>query len=119
MRNPDNAMGYNKSIYFAYLVMVREDLFNKDTLARVAKNAGINKLASEIPNFDKKQQERSKIEKEAKEAGKKEKTQPSSKIIKSKNLLGDISDPFNLRPKITKIVGSTKKTQTTKKVKKR
>lgn len=75
MRNPDNAMGYNKSIYFAYIVMNREDLFSKDTLNRIAVNGGMVKLASTIPSFDKKNQERSKIEKEAKEAGKKEESQ--------------------------------------------
>ena len=117
MRNPDNAMGYNKSIYFAYIVMNREDLFSKDTLNRIAVNGGVVKLASTIPSFDKKNQERSKIEKEAKEAGKKEESQ-KSKVIKSKGLLGD--NPLeSLKPKITKIVGKTKTTSTTKKVKKR
>lgn len=117
MRNPDNAMGYNKAIYFAYLVMVRDNLFEKDTLNRIAKDVGITRISSEILSFDKKQQERTKITKEAKEAGKKEDKQlKNSKVIKSKNLLGDT---LNLEPKITKIVGTVKKTGTTKKVKKK
>ena len=116
MRNPDNAMGYNKSLYFAYIVMNRENLFEKDTLNRITSSGGIVKLASVIPSFDKKLQERNKITKEEKEKGIKE--EPKSKVIKSKNLIGD--NPLDkLKPKITKIVGKTKTTSTTKKVKKR
>jgi len=116
MRNPDNAMGYNKSLYFAYIVMTRENLFEKDTLNRIASSGGIVKLVGTIPSFDKKLQERNKITKEEKEKGIKE--EPKSKVIKSKNLIGD--NPLDtLKPKITKIVGKTKTTTTTKKVKKR
>ena len=117
MRNPDNAMGYNKSIYYAYIVMNRDNLFDKDTLNRLVSSGGITKLISSIDSFDNKQKERNKITKEAKEAGKKE--EKSSKIIKSKNLMGDSNPIESLAPKITKIVGKTKKTSTTKKIKKR
>ena len=120
MRNPDNAMGYNKAIYFAYLVMLREDLFDKSVLNRNVASGGLGKLASTIKSFEQKQQERSKIEKEAKEKGQKESKQPAGKIIKSKNLLGDSLE--QLKPKITKVVGTvgkSKSTSTVKKVKKR
>jgi hypothetical protein len=116
MRNPDNAMGYNKSLYFAYIVMNRENLFEKDTLNRITSSGGIVKLAGIIPSFSKKLEERNKIVKEEKEKGNKE--EPKSKVIKSKNLIGD-SPLDTLKPKITKIVGKTKTTSTTKKVKKR
>ena len=115
MRNPDNAMGYNKSIYFAYIVMNRDNLFEKDTLNRMTSSGGITKLVGSIQSFEKKQLERNKITKEAKEAGKAE---PKSKIVKSKGLLGD--NPIeSIKPKITKIVGKTKTTSTVKKTKKR
>jgi hypothetical protein len=115
MRNPDNAMGYNKSIVFAYLIMQRNGLFAKDTLNRLAKNAGINVIRANILPFDKKEQERKKITQEAKEAGEKEKRTPANKVIKSKNLLGDkLPSP----PKISKIVGNSKMTKKVSSVKK-
>lgn len=115
-RNPDNAMGYHKAIYFAYLIMNREQLFEKETLNRIAVAGGLTKLVGNIKSYDQKQMERSKIEKEAREKGRNPK-EPTSKIVKSKGLLGDAVD--QLKPKITKIVGTTKKTSTVKKVKKK
>ena len=98
--------------------MNREQLFEKETLNRVAASGGFAKLSSEIHDFSTKQRERSNIEREQKEQGHKQKSQSSTKIIKSKGLLGD--KPLeSLKPKITKIIGSTKKSNTTKKVKKR
>jgi len=120
-RNPDNAMGYNKSIYFAYLVMLRSDLFSKDTLNRHAKAGGINTIASDILAFDKKQQERRGFELELKKKGSDDQPKSSSKIIKSKNLLGNL-DPLDLKPKVTKVVSSVRnvgKASTVKKTKKR
>jgi len=118
MRNPDNAMGINKAIYFSYIVMTREQLFEKETLNRVAVSGGLSKLISEIPSFDTKQRERNKIEQEQKEKGNGTKQQPKTKVVKSKNLLGE--NPVEaLKPKITKIVGSTKKSSIVKKIKKR
>lgn len=119
MRNPDNAMGYNKSICFAYIIMVKHDLFNKDTLSRIAKSFGINKLSSEIPKFDKKNQERNKLEKDIKTDKNKDKEQqsPPQKIIKSKNLLGDTGNL--IKSKFTKTTGIAKKVSTIKKVKRK
>ena len=117
MRNPDNAMGYNKSIIFAYLVMIRDNLFLKDNLNRICKNAGINIIKSNIDSFDKKKQERNKITQESKAAGKKQ--EPKNKVIKSKNLLGGV---LPSPPKITKIVNNSKivkKVSGVKKAKKR
>ena len=117
MRNPDNAMGYNKSIVFAYLIMIRDNLFLKDNLNRICKNAGINTIKNSIDNFDKKKQERNKITQEAKAAFKKQ--EPKNKVIKSKNLLGNM---LPSPPKITKIVNNSKtvkKVSGVKKAKKR
>lgn len=117
MRNPDNAMGYNKSLYFAYLVMIRDGLFEKDTLSRQAKTGNITSIAAKIPNFDKKQQERKSIENESKDKG--DKPTIGNKIIKSKNLLGD---PLDLKPKVTKVVNAVKSVasaKTTRKVKRK
>lgn len=120
MRNPDNAMGYNKSIIFAYLIMNRDNLFLKDNLSRISKNAGINAIKNNIKSFDKKNQERNKITQEIKNNDKKDDKTKKSKIVKSKNLLGDIGhQPL---PKITKITGNTKlvkKISGVKKAKKR
>lgn len=117
LRNPDNAMGYNKSICFCYVVMTREQLFEKETLNRVAVSGGFSKLYSEVPSFDAKLRERNKITQEQKEKGQK-KEQPNTKVVKSKGLLGN-TPLESLKPKITKIVGNTKKSSVVKKVKKR
>ena len=115
MRNPDNAMGYNKNIVFAYLVMTRDGLFIKDNRGRICKNAGLSTIKNSILSFDKKEQERNKIIKEAKESAKKEKIEPKNKIIKSKNLLGDM---LPIPPKISKIVNTVKNTSKVSNIKK-
>lgn len=114
MRNPDNAMGYNKCIVFAYLIMIRDGLFIKDNLNRICKNAGYNIIKNSIKSYDKKEQERNKITQEAKAAANKEKQKPKNKIIKSKNLLGD----FPELPKFSKIINKTKTTSVVSSVKK-
>ena len=103
MRNPDNAMGYNKQIVYAYLIMVRDGLFAKDVLNRVCKNTGYNTIVSDIPTYDKKVQERRKLTQKEKEAAQKSR-ETSTKVVKSKNLLGPVPE----LPKITKIVGKAK-----------
>lgn len=115
MRNPDNAMGYNKCIIFAYIIMQRDGLFNKDTLNRLAKNAGINTIRNNIKSFDKKEQERRKITLDSKAKGSEEKQSPKNKVIKSKNLLGDtLPSP----PKFSKIIKNSKLTSKVSSVKK-
>ena len=100
--------------------MNRDNLFLKDNLSRISKNAGINVIRSNIKSFDKKNQERNKITQEIKNNNKKDDKTKKSKIVKSKNLLGDIGhQPL---PKITKITGNTKlvkKISGVKKAKKR
>lgn len=120
-RNPDNAMGYNKAIYYSYLVMLRSDLFSKDTLNRLAKSGGITTIASNILDFNKKQQERSQIELEAKKKAQNDKPEANNKVVKSKNLLGNL-DPLDLKPKVTKVVSSVRnvgKAGTVKKTKRK
>lgn len=117
MRNPDNAMGYNKDIVFAYIVMTRDDLFTKENLNRNCKNSGINTIRNSIDNFDKKVRERSKITQELKQAGLKEKQIPKTgKVIKSKNLLG--SDGTQSPAKLTRTVKSVMKSSVVSRVKK-
>lgn len=115
MRNPDNAMGYNKNIVFAYLVMIRDGLFAKETLSRICKNAGVSEIRNNISSFDRKERQRYKMQQEEREAAKKEKSVPKNKVIKSKNLLGD-STPAP--PKISKIVNKIDKTSKVSGVKK-
>ena len=117
MRNPDNAMGYNKDIVFAYIVMTRDDLFTKENLNRNCKNSGINTIRNSIDNYDKKVRERNKITQELRQSGTKEKQIPKTgKVIKSKNLLG--SDKMQSPAKLTKTVKSVMKSSVVSRVKK-
>lgn len=108
-RNPDNAMGYNKSIVFAYLVMERDGLFDKQNLANRCKAASIHTIRNSIDPFDKKKKTRSEIIANAKAGGQKERV-ASTKVIKSKNLLGD------MLPDIPKVVKTVKKSSTVNKI---
>ena len=119
-RNPDNAMGYNKDIFFCYLVMEREGLFYKDNLNRVAKSGGISALAAKIDSYSKKENERNKIISDLKQKeGSTDKDRPISKIIKNKslNLLSD--NPivkFTNTVKSSKTIGNVKRIKRSKKI---
>lgn len=117
MRNPDNAMGYNKALCYAYVIMTKQGLFSKDTLNRITASGGLTKLVTTIPNFDQKVKERNEITKEEKEKGQKKEENSNVKVIKSKGLLGN--SPQDLKPKFAKVIGNVKKSSTVKKVKKR
>lgn len=122
MRNPDNAMGYNKCIVFAYLVMQRNNLFEKDQLNRIAVTGTLNSIASKIDSFDKKVKERNQITQKAKAKSGKVKEEPTNKIIKSKNLLGDseLLKPLSIKTsKLVKKVKTSSSISSVKKAKKR
>ena len=106
-RNPDNAMGYNKQLVYAYLIMQRHNLFSKDILNRICNNTGYNVIRQKIEPFDKKVQERRKLTQKEKEAADKVRRDKSNttKIVKSKNLLGN---SLPTPPKLTTIVNQVK-----------
>ncbi len=114
-RNPDNSMGYNKSIYFCYLVMERSNLFDKKILTLEAKPGGLAKVQQSILAFDKKEQERKKLEDKKKLEKQKERQTPKNKIIKSKSLQSE--EDTSLKPRLTKVIGSVKNSKMTKSVK--
>lgn len=109
-RNPDNAMGYSRNIIFAYIVMERDQLFQKDTLSRISKPGDINKISSMIQGYNKREQDRRKIEAELKR--KDSNTQNNTKlkpIFKSKSLnaLGNNNAAIKIS-KVVKTIGNTK-----------
>lgn len=118
-RNPDNAMGYSRNIVFGYLVMEREQLFEKQTLGNIAKPGGLIKVRSEILSYDKQEQERKGIEKELREKNGKDKHSNGAKVWKSKSLLSNDKDnkpAIRLTGKVSRI-GKTKTTKVVKKSK--
>lgn len=120
-RNPDNAMGYAKSIYFAYLLMNKYRLFDKDIIDSKC-STNITNLFHDIDSFEKKKSKRDAYVQSLKMS----KTPSSqekggSKVLKSKNFTGLQS----LAPRLTKFTPKTKsssnskfKSRTSKKVKK-
>lgn len=113
MRNPDNAMGYNKNIYYSYLVMERDGLFEKDTINRICKTGGIQVVKNSILSHDKREQTRCSIESERKA---KEGKERNTKIVQSNSLklLGDNIPKFT---KLTKIINGKSNSKIVKKSK--
>lgn len=119
-RNPDNTVGYSKNIYFAYLIMVRDNLFDKQNLDRLSKVGNLSLIAKDITSFDKHESERKLMDKKSRE-GLNNKIGPKhSSIVKGKNLVSDSSAPTTTRTssKSKIISGSQKQTKTTKRTKK-
>jgi hypothetical protein len=78
------------------------------------KSGNASSIAAKILPFEKKQQERKRIEDDEKHKGNKT---PTNKVIKSKNLLGNM-DPLDLKPKITKAVSKVSNIASVRTVKK-
>lgn len=102
-RNPDNTIGYVKTIYFAYLLMKKYNLFDKSVLDRKCIGGGINYLLREIKTQSDKEALRNKIIRDKKTNNK---DSDKSKILSSLNFTGSFNNPFT---KITKSVGSINK----------
>lgn len=112
VRNPDNTVGYVKSIYFAYLIMKKYNLFDKSILDRKCINGGINYLLREIPSYsDKESQKKKLIQDNRKDS--KDKKENKSKISHSLNFTGSLSNA----PVFTKVTGSIKSIKNISKVK--
>lgn len=102
MRNPDNTVGYCKNIVFAYLIMKRDNLFDKSILNRLCKNSNITFISNKmILSWDKKTKQKSLYKKGIKE------NDTHSKMIKSKNLEKNIPSTSH-STKMTKTVGVIK-----------
>lgn len=117
-RNPDNAVSYVQSIYFAYLTMNKDNLFEKTILDRKAIVGGYHKFGDKIPSYSTKDKERAKFVEEQKL---KEKAHPSTnrkeelkpKITPSRFISGGLSHI----PIVSKITNTSRSTSTSKGVK--
>ena len=122
-RNPDNSMGYARNIYFAYLVMERDNLFDKQVVDRICKVGSVSLINSKIQHFDRRETERKALDSKSRDGENKLAGPRHSKLLKSKNIASDSSK--SLSPVITKNTSRTKKvssknklTKTSKTVKK-
>ena len=116
-RNPDNTVGYVQSIYFAYLTMKKNNLFDKSVLDTNSVNGGLNKFANDIKSYDKKEEEKKKFVQQQKNEAKKppeQRKELKPKIISSK-FIGNGS-PLHI-PIVSKITSSTRATGSAKRSK--
>lgn len=122
-KNPDNTVGYVKSIYFAYLFMKQRGLFTK-SMFDSAPDINIRYLLSVIMPADKKIELRQELG--AKEKKKTKISEDTRRRLKSHGVSDD--NMGNLRVQTTRKVGvvnnksgnvaKTKKSKTTKKIQK-
>lgn len=116
VRNPQNIVGYVKSLYFAYFIIQKYSLFEKINYAVKAKKYSKKALLGEIELADKKIADRQEAEEKLKAKQKREK-------LKAKNPVSAIAN--NTVKKILPIKktrtlsSSVKKTSTVKAVKKK
>lgn len=111
VRNPKDNVWYVKSLYFAYLVMERYDLFSRTKLDSMAKRYSKQALLMKIEHADKKVEARQKA---AAELNKKEK-QSKEKETQTRNV--GVSTAASKRSPITKTAKTSKaakQTSTTK-----
>ena len=114
IRNPKDVVGYVKSLYFAYLVMERYDLFSKvkfnTNCSKYNKKDLLNKITDANKKIAARQEEAEKLEKEKK----KEKQKPKEKH--SDNFVGTTRTTKTTKvSKIQKITNTSKKTKITRK----
>ena len=110
-KNPDNQIGYVKSLYFTYLIMENKNLFAKIRLDSMANNYDKNELLSDVMDAD----EKVKLRQEAK---------PKSKKKENKSKLPDEERPeeqpnrhITKRSSTTSMVKKTPMTASVNKVK--
>lgn len=120
-RNPDNAVGYVQSIYFAYLTMQKDDLFDKGILDRKATAGGANRFAKNVPTYKDKDREKNKFieDQKRKSEPKNSREELKPKVISSR-FIGNGLSHIPVVSKITKTtktssaIKSTKSSKTTK-----
>ena len=98
--NPNNQIGYCKSIYFAYLIMQQRGLFDKAKWQEFAKEYHRNNLLDLVEHASVKQINRQQAEKDAKEDKK--------KFDRMKGAYGNTKDISNLTASSTRSTGVNK-----------
>jgi len=110
--NPKNEIGYVKSIYFAYLLMDKYNLWSKSTFTMYGEKYDKSKLLSKIENADKKIDDRQKQAEDIRKQNKIEKEKSKNKRKSNPNDV-KITNNVNTSSKImssikTKTVGTIK-----------
>ncbi len=105
-KNPKDEIFYVKSLYFAYLVMEKEDLFNRLKLKKLAKPYDKKQLLDSIEYAE----DKIKARQEAEENLKKEEADKKRKEVQQRNDNRNI----NHKPKISKVSNVTKTSRTSK-----
>lgn len=99
VKNPENQVGYVKSFYFAYLIMLNKNIFLKVRLDSMAIDYSKSKLLNEVMNADDKIEEINQ--------GKKDKKKPKAPVIPDNSI---DTKPNNKVPKSkkSKLISKTK-----------
>lgn len=117
-KNPSNQVGYVKSLYFAYLIMKRENIFNKNKFM-LAKDIDWKRLEKSITPADVKIAQRQDAAKE-KSAQKKRAKAELDKVIKNavqRDIPFATKSSKSVKPiTSTKTVGKMKTTKSTKRI---
>ena len=110
-KNPQDQIGYVKSIYFAYLIMKRAGIFNKTRFNAEAKKYSKRNLLAEVEHSDKKIADRQ----EKAEELQKEKRVAKQKEIAKQNAAREYKPDGRAKPSTnSKTIGAVKSTKTTK-----
>lgn len=110
-RNAYEVPGYVKSIYFAYILMSRTDLFLKSTYHTLGTRYSKTALSSKVVNYTKKMEERKEKESRQKAETKNKKKYPERQIksktgnAKMANKVGRVN---SIKPKTHKGTGNVK-----------
>ena len=116
-RNPKDNVWYVKSLYFAYLIMERDHLFQRSMLTQYAKKYNVKELLKNIEHADKK------VKARQEEQEKLNRSKQHSKELKERADAGRHSHLATKVSKISpiaktsKVSSAVKKTQTTRSVK--
>ena len=118
-KNPSNEVGYVKSIYFAYILMVRHSLFDKLKFKAFGQKYNRKRLLENITHAEEKIESRKKAEEDLNK-GKREKNKHDKEIREKdrKTLMGDNVVTHTPTISKTKVVGSVSRTNTVGKVNK-
>lgn len=124
-RNPDNTISYVQSIYFAYIIMNKDNLFDKSIIDRKAATGGYNRFGSSVPSYSNKEKEKQKYIEDLKHKAQSHpdqvKTVLKPKIISSRFIGNGLSHI----PIVSKVTGTSRSSnkshtvKTTKTTKKR
>ena len=113
-KNPNNVVGYVKTIYFAYLLMQNKKLNKKSRFDVEVIEFSLDKLLNNITSADIKIMER---EREGKKVSKKKKIAVDSQTLKNIKSVGKDVDLGNLQVSTTKRIKNIKNIQSNKSTK--